>query len=40
MNKSNDEEHFEKLNINPFSAKDLPKEDIDLDSSLFNDAKF
>ena len=40
MNNSSDEETFEKLNINPFSAKNLLKEDIDLAANLFNDTKF
>ena len=41
MNNSSDEETFEKLNINPSSAKDLLlKEDIDLAANLFNDTKF
>ena len=40
MNNSSDEENFEKWNINPSSAEDLLKEDIDFAESLFNDTKF
>ena len=40
MNHSSDEENFEILNMNPFSAKDLPEKGIDLDSNLFNYTKF
>ena len=41
MNNSSDKEIFEKLNINPFSAKNLLlKEVIKLAANLFNGTKF